>query len=378
MIFYLTYSEAPSGIYSSQVVDAVKFLNQSYKANIKLVAFVSVRSYFLYKKNIKNQLPNSIVLPMYPKMINWRKNTFLLAMICLIYKPKAIIARSVLACKLALIIKDKEYCSKVAYDGRGAISAEWKEYRVVKDEKLLNAIDDFEKEVVLKSDFRMTVSNSLIGYWKKEFGYKIDKHVVIPCTLNSIFASNNFSELDIINARKKLNINQDDIVFIYSGSIAGWQSFDLLKEFISPILIGSKNHKLVFLSKLDSNISELKNLFPNQVICLHLEPNEVPYYLIAGDYGLLIREDSVTNQVASPLKYAEYLSCGLKVIISEKLGDYSKLTIQKKWGFLYSDSLQNLTKIPYTTKQIIQKESLQMFVKKSYVSQYSELLENLN
>lgn len=378
MIFYLTYSEAPSGIYSSQVVDVIKFLNERFKINIKLIAFVSLRNYFSYRKNIKKQLSNSIVLPMYPKMINWRNNSFLLSLVCIVYKPKAIIARSVIASQLALITRDKKYCSKVIYDGRGAIAAEWKEYGVVNNENLLNTISRLEKEVVLNADFRIGVSNALINFWKQEYNYNQNKHVVIPCTLNSIFENNNFSELDCLNARKKMNLNQEDIVFIYSGSIAGWQSFDLLKSFISPILASSKIYKLVFLSKLDHNITLLINLFPEQVICKHLEPNQVPYYLIAGDYGLLIREDSITNQVASPLKFAEYLSCGLLVIISNKLGDYSQLTLQNRWGTLYSDTVQSFIKVPFTGKKNLQKDSLQFFIKSNYVSEYNELLKNLN
>lgn len=378
MIFYLTYSEAPSGIFSSQVVDVVKFLNLRFKANVRLVAFVSLRNYFSYRKDIKTQMSEALVLPMYPKMINWRKNSFLLSLLCVVYKPKVIIARSVIASQLALIIKKKKHCPKVVYDGRGAIAAEWKEYGVVDNVILLSNISQLELEVVMNSDFRIGVSNALISFWQKEFGYIENKHVVIPCTLNSIFENNNFSELDIFSARKQLNLSGEDIVFIYSGSIAGWQSFELLKSFVSPLLSDSKKHKLVFLSKLDSNITQLINLFPEQVICKHLTPNQVPYYLIAGDYGLLIREDSVTNQVASPLKFAEYLSCGLQVIISDKLGDYSKLTVQNRWGFLDNDLFHEFIKIPFTVKKNIQNDSLQMFVKGNYESEYRDLLESLN
>lgn len=377
MIFYLTYSEAPSGIFSSQVVDVVKFLNIRFKANVKLVAFVSLRNYFLYRKNIKTQMSDALVLPMYPKMINWRNNSFLLSLLCVVYKPKAIIGRSVIASQLALMLKEK-HRHKVVYDGRGAIAAEWKEYNVVHNKTLLNTISDLEIEVVLNSDFRIGVSNALISFWQKEFGYTENKHVVIPCTLNSIFDNNNFSESDILIAREKLNLNSEDIVFIYSGSIAGWQSFELLKSFVSPLLSRSKNHKLVFLSKLDNNITQLINLFPKQVICKHLTPNQVPYYLIAGDYGLLIREGSVTNQVASPLKFAEYLSCGLQVIISDKLGDYSELTVQNRWGFLYNDSFHKFSKIPFTVKKSIQNDSLQMFVKGNYEAEYRSLLESFS
>lgn len=373
MIFYLTYSEAPSGIYSSQVIDVVKFLNQNLKENIKLIAFVSLRNYFSYRKNIKNQLPNSIVLPMYPKMVNWKKNSFLLSLLCSVYKPKTLIARSVIACQLALIMRDKKRCSRVVYDGRGAIAAEWKEYNVVTDPILLSSICELEKEVVLKSDFRIAVSHALVCYWQKEFGYNFNKHVVIPCTLNSIFENKDFSEFDILNARRNLNLNQDDIVFVYCGSMAGWQSFDLLRSFISPILKKNIKHKLVFLSKSDINILELQNLYPQQVICKYLEPDQVPQYLIAADYGLLIREDSITNQVASPLKFAEYLACGLKVIISENLGDYSEFVTKNNCGYLYQNFLE-INQLSFQNKLNTRELALSNFTKNNFISHYQTLI----
>jgi hypothetical protein len=41
VIFYLTYNEAPSGIFSSQVIDVVKFIEANCNTKIKLVAFIS-------------------------------------------------------------------------------------------------------------------------------------------------------------------------------------------------------------------------------------------------------------------------------------------------------------------------------------------------
>ena len=48
-----------------------------------------------------------------------------------------------------------------------------------------------------------------------------------------------------------------------------------------------------------------------------LDSNIVTKYLMAADYGLLIRNQSITNSVSFSTKFAEYLSCGLKVITSE-------------------------------------------------------------
>ena len=337
MHLYITYNDAPSGIYSSQVIDVVKFIDDKLNEKIKLVSFISLRGFLKNRRVIKQLSPDAIVLPMYPKMVNWDKNVVLLNLICRRYKPKTLITRSVIATNLGLQIRDRyKKQLRVIYDGRGAISEEWKEYGVVKDQQLIDQIDILEKTAVLKSDYRIAVSQELINLWKKKFQYALDKHVVIPCTINSIFENIEISENKTSEIRKEFNLNLNDIIFVYSGSIAGWQSFGLLSEFLRPILVKDKTCNVLFLSNPDKSIDQLKQNFPDQVFVKHLQPNEVPRYLVACDYGLLIREQSITNKVASPVKFAEYLACGLPVIISDNLGDYSQFVRQNNCGSLYT------------------------------------------
>lgn len=376
MIFYLTYNEAPSGIFSSQVIDVVNFLKTNYNTNIKLVSFISLRGFSTAKQKIKNELPGAIVLPMFPKMKYWNKNKFLLSLYCKMYKPNMIIARSVMASKLALLMRENSNCERFVYDGRGAIAAEWQEYKVVNDDNLLSSISAYEKEVILNSDFRIAVSNALVNLWKDTYGYSKQDHVVIPCTLNSDFEEVQISKEKIGEKRTQLNLNETDTVFVYSGSVAGWQSFDILFSFIEPLLKKSSNNKIVFFSPQDSNIDKLQKLFPVQVLRKHLNSNQVSEFLIVGDYGLLIREDSLTNQVASPVKFAEYLACGLKVIISQKLGDYTELAEQKKWGYTYTNFNSSVLTPDLDSKQKISREAISFFSKKNYVYHYKQLLSS--
>lgn len=287
-----------------------------------------------------------------------------------------IIARSVMASKLALLMRNNKNCDRFVYDGRGAIAAEWHEYKVVTDEQLLKAISVYEKEVILEADFRIAVSNALIDLWKHSYTYSKNDHVVIPCTLNSDFENVKISREKISEKRQQLNLNETDTVYVYSGSVAGWQSFDILFSFIEPILKKSGDNKIVFFSPQNSNLDQLQKLFPAQVIRKHLNSDQVAQYLIVGDFGLLIREDSVTNQVASPVKFAEYLACGLKVIISQKLGDYTELAEQKNWGYTYNNFNSSVLKPGIDIKQNISKEAINFFSKKNYLGQYKQLLSS--
>jgi glycosyltransferase involved in cell wall biosynthesis len=376
LIFYLTYNDLPSGIFSSQVIDVVKFFNLELKTNVKLISFISLRSFLKNRKNIKNQLPEAIVLPMFPGVQRWRLNTFALNILTLIYKPTTIIGRSVLASQLALIQKHKNKIKKVIYDGRGAITAEWKEYQVVSNSQLVNEIFELEKETVLKSDYKIAVSEQLVNYWKREFKYEGTNHVIIPCTLNKIYEDVLISRESIEQTRKFIGLNKNDIAFIYSGSIAGWQSFNLLNDFIKPLLIKRTHIKLIFLAHKDEHILKLEYEFPNRVFCFHVKPNEVQKYLLAADYGLLIRESTVTNQVASPVKFAEYLACGLPVIISENLGDYSSFVQHNPTlGFVLNDEKLVYPPLDIENKKRIRNMSLDKFKKNNFISNYKILIK---
>lgn len=377
MIVYLTYNEAPSGIFTSQVVDVVKFMNGNFTTKVKLVAFISIRNFFFNRKTIKNQLTTVIVLPMFPKMENWRYNVFLLKLVCFILGAQTIISRSVIATKLALLVRDKKFCKKVVYDGRGAIASEWKEYEVVKSEELLDKIEMYEKEAIQKSDFRIAVSNSLVNLWQRNYDYCGMNHVIIPCTLNAAFSNLQLVEVEISAKRNEIGLNDEDIVFVYSGSVAGWQSFGLMQSFLEPLLQISKKNKMLFFSPAHSGISAMQQKFPEQVFIKHLKSSEVQDYLIVGDYGLLIREQSETNEVASPVKYAEYLCCGLKVIISENLGDYTKLTAENNWGAVYTGLSMAFMKPSFSEKLMISQNANRQFSKINYKVHYQTLINQL-
>ena len=373
-ICYFTFNEPYSGIYSSQVIEVIKFLNNHFEKEIKLIAFISVRKYFENKKKIKAEFASSIVLPMFPKITNWKKNAFLLRIICKYYSVDTIIGRSVLATQIALLLKQKKHLSRVIYDGRGAIAAEWKEYNVVENNFLVQRIQNWEQNVVLNADYRIGVSNQLIAYWSEKYAYNKSQHAIIPCTISSVFENLHLTNRKMEKTKNEFNFSASDVVFIYSGSLAGWQSLPYTTKFLHHILSVSANNKILFLSDSNKEIIALKKLFLNQVFVKKVAPIEVPKYLMLGDYGILLREQSVTNQVASPVKFAEYLACGLKVIISKNLGDYTNLIHENTaLGCVYTDEEISFEPVSFEEKSYIREMGLKKFSKINFQKEYAEI-----
>lgn len=374
MILYITFNDPPSGIYFSQVTDVIKFLRHQLQKKVRLIAFISLRGFITNRRKIINELPDALVIPMCPGIKRWRLNVYSLKAIVFFFNPTLMAGRSIISTKLALLCKRNK--TIVIYDGRGAIAAEWHEYGVVSDPEMQKESVTLEREVINVSDRQIAVSKQLLEYWKTNFGYNKSNAVVIPCTLNAIFEKLVITLDHIQKCRFLLGYLPDDIVFVYSGSTAGWQGFSALSSVIEPILKASTKNKLLFMSPEDNHILYLLNKFPEQVKRKHVTPSMVPNILISGDFGLLIREYSITNKVASPVKYSEYLASGLKVIISKDLGDYTQFTLENDAGHVFSPGIQlKLQPVPIHEKLRLQKLALDNFTKKSHFTSYATLYD---
>ena len=372
-MIYLTYADQPSGVYSSQVIDVCNFLNESHNAQIRLVSFISLHSFSKNRQKTIQEMPSAIVLPMLPRMTSFGFNTLMLFFVLLMLNQRSVIARNVLATKLVLRLKSFLKL-KVCFDGRGAIAAEWNEYQVVPIQEWKTNIHTWEKSVVLNADFRIAVSEELVKYWNVRYGYNENNHVVIPCTLNTGFRPEMLKQEEIEKERQKMNFKPDDIVLVYSGSTAGWQSFDLLQGFLQKNLSENKNVKVLFLSEKDKNVDQLKIVFPDKIFQTFVKHSEVSRILKSCDIGILIREKSVTNQVASPTKFAEYLSAGLPVIISEGIGDYTSFVQQNDCGWVLDKTSLQLNRLEISARNRLLQLVIDNFTKKSHNASYTNLI----
>lgn len=342
MLYITLLDQFHPGIYKSQVVDVCEHLNKSLHKKITLIAFLSIREIKIAKPKIKAIYSNSIVLPAFPGLKNFEYTAFFLAIYCFFKRPKVIISRNAFATTIALKVKKWKLIDTVIYDARSALNAEIKEYDVFPVDYLRKHIFDFEKNATNFSDFRISVSQKLVDYWREHYNYQSDKHVVINCTLHSSYSNFEINENAIQLKRTKLGFKKEDIILIYSGSTSPWQSFQLMYKSFKPFLEFNNNVKFIFLSKKTSEIDNLINEFPGQIYNYYVSENELLSYLQIGDYGVMIREQSNTNKVAAPVKFPEYLLAGLNVIISENLGDYTEFVKAHNCGLIFSESMKLL------------------------------------
>lgn len=142
------------------------------------------------------------------------------------------------------------------------------------------------------------VSEKLSKYLQNKFNIKSDKISINPSAAGKKFI---FDEEIRKKTRYKLGIKDDETVFIFSsGGVANWQNYSVVDK------LAAKGIKIL-------NLSKKKLDYPN-VINKFVHYNEVPNYLCAADIAIIWRDDNVVNHVASPVKFSEYVSCGLPII----------------------------------------------------------------
>lgn len=370
MILYLTYNDQPSGVYWSQVTDVVEHLNTLGGPKVRLIALVSGRDFLSTRRKIKTHSPSAWVLPMVPQMKRWKQNTAILAWVCRLLSPKGIICRGPFATWMALRMRERGLTKKVCFDGRGAYAAEWEEYRIIDDNALIAQFRPLENEAVNQSDLRIAVSQALVDHWRERYGYTGEAHAVIPCTLGK----------DVERAAPRIAGQTDGRVrLVYSGSTAGWQSFDLLKPLLTRLLDEQPKVQVLFLSKRDGNNSALEAAYPGRVEVKWLDHAQVAEALAGCDYGIMVREKTITNRVASPTKFAEYLSSGLRVITNADLGDFSALVAAHDLGLVVEEGkpLPALNPVTRAERERLRAYALQHFTKKAHDASYRRVLGGL-
>jgi glycosyltransferase involved in cell wall biosynthesis len=221
----------------------------------------------------------------------------------------------------------------------------------------------------------------LVQYWRDEFNYKGEEflnYVVIPCTVNdNVFISNISPHMDL---RTKYNYTEDDIILVYSGSAESWQSFYLIDQLLGKLLEQNEKIKVLFMAKIDLSSLNVYNSYKSRIKKMWVDPSEVTQILSMCDYGLLIREKTVTNQVASPTKFAEYLASGLKVLISENVGDFSKLVEKNNLGIVIkpNQEIEKIRRQNKNEKQIIIEFAKSHFQKSVFDNEYRVLINRLS
>lgn len=186
----------------------------------------------------------------------------------------------------------------------------------------LRIIDWLERFNLPKGNKIIAVTSKMKEVLQKDYGVPEDKIVVIPNGANIDL----FRPMDTLEARRELNLEQNDYYICFVGTIWSPQGIEHLIRSMPSILRKCPNSPLLIVG--DGTIKEElvklaqrvgvsnKVIFTGMVLY-----RKVPLYINASDICVLPATRELNERIgSSALKLCEYMACGKPVVASRFSG----------------------------------------------------------
>jgi glycosyltransferase involved in cell wall biosynthesis len=265
-------------------------------------------------------------------------------------RPLIVQCRNAATTNLALDVKGTCPAFCIVFDCRGLEDEEFHyQYR---DDKSV-PFDDIQREAerllgmqrraTRESDAIFCVSRAMADHLVRK--HEVDHHKceIVPTCVDV----DHFGQAASSRSRLRAELGFGErLVVTYCGSLHAWQMPEESLEVFTRIRRWQPD---AFFLGITTHPDALRKLIARQGISedrtrvLSVLHNDVPCYLAAADCGFLLRESSPVNQVASPVKFGEYLASGTPVIMSDGIGDYSELARRENVGVVLPMGPWNVT-----------------------------------
>jgi glycosyltransferase involved in cell wall biosynthesis len=197
-----------------------------------------------------------------------------------------------------------------------------------------------QESALRRADAVLCVSRSMRTHIARESGPRYDNMSVVPCCTDVDAVASAAAERN--GVRQRLGL-ADKLVVAYNGSLAPWQRLrESIALFAAISRLRSQAHFLAITTHPAAVRAALREMaVPSRAATvLSVAQREVAGSLAAADVGLLLRDESLVNRVASPVKFAEYLAAGVPVVLTDGIGDASELVQREQVGCVL-DGLEN-------------------------------------
>ena len=199
-----------------------------------------------------------------------------------------------------------------------------------------------EKKLFQTASNFICVSEEMKDYYIEKYPFCSTKNFIIK----PIFSQNSFSEVQPekqLALKNELGIQEDDVVFIYSGNTQRWQNVELTIQ--SMIKYSVPNHFHILLTGDIKGVKKMMEaMSPEKTfryIIRSVAPTELGIFYSIAHYGYILRDEHVLNREAAPTKLIEYLYYGIIPIVKyERIGDSFRLGYEH---VNYQDDLSLLT-----------------------------------
>jgi|WetSurMetagenome_2_1015567.scaffolds.fasta_scaffold72932_1 glycosyltransferase involved in cell wall biosynthesis len=351
-IIFFAFESAMSPLLNSQGIPLLKRLNNK-NVRFSLLTFEKwnviighdKKKKFFEKEFSQNgiswiKIPR-LNLPLLPvEICNFPLGFIFLALMVLVKRPKVVHCRAYFTTMIALFLS---YLVKLNYifDMRGLYPEErrcdggWEinsiKYKVTKY---------LEKKAIIHSSHIVVLIKSFKEYIASLPYYSNDLSIsTIPNCCDMQRFSFDLQKRDAVRKNKGF---ENRFVLFYSGFISKWHLSPDMVAFFTDLKSLIQNAFFLIVTYADEmekiKLSEMllaSGASSHDFEITTASSAEMPEWYLAGDFAISFREPTIISRIGSPVKFAEYLACGLPVIANYGTGISDEIIQERKVGVLF-------------------------------------------
>jgi glycosyltransferase involved in cell wall biosynthesis len=152
---------------------------------------------------------------------------------------------------------------------------------------------------------------------------------VLPCAVDTV----HFAPDPAARERLRRELGLAGTVLVYAGKSGGWYLTDAMLDFaaVAREVLGEVS-LLVLTTEPPEGFARAAAARGLALSVRRAARDEMPAFLSAGDAGLSFVLSAPSKAACSPVKNGEYLACGLPIVTTPGIGDYSDLVSEERVG----------------------------------------------
>lgn len=248
-------------------------------------------------------------------------------------RPDIVHGRSYLPTAVSDVVASVVPRAKLVFDCRGMLGDEFVDAGHWTTDRLeYRLLKRYEARAFRRAEGVVVLTNSL-KQWIAERGWlgAQTRVEVIPCCVD--LEAFRFDAGTRARTRAELGLS-DKVVVVYSGSLGSWYRDSDIARFAG--IVKKKTSKPVAFMLLTASPSDAlvalllaQGFHQDEIIVRRVAPNDMPGYLSAGDMAISFIKSCFSKKGSSPTKVAEYLACGLPVVLNGDIGDQQELAEER-------------------------------------------------
>ncbi|MDH1429841.1 glycosyltransferase [Comamonas aquatica] len=169
-----------------------------------------------------------------------------------------------------------------------------------------------ERNALRRCQTLVCVTRSMLEHFKAKYAHRADREVIVLPILPRLG--------DATEVNKALHATRNGNSVIYAGGMQVWQNVD-------KMLNAARTQPGMRYTFLTGDQQRFKNSISNaglvNATCQSVAPEAVKDFYLKHQYGFILREDVLVNQVACPTKLVEYLYWGVvPIVVTPRIGDF--------------------------------------------------------